>query len=59
MATFIKAGDYDKIKKGEKIEIVVEAKNRSPMLVCVYQGAPIKDGDCSGYENAIFNGEHH
>ena len=28
---FISAKDYDKIKKGEEIEIVVEAKNRPPM----------------------------
>lgn len=59
MTTFIKVRDYDKIKKGEKIEIVVEAKNRSPMLVCVYQGAPTSNSGYSGYENVIFNGEGH
>lgn len=58
MTTFIKVRDYDKIKKGEKIEIVVEAKNRSPILVCVYQGVSTSTVD-SDYENAIFNGESH
>lgn len=36
MTTFIKVRDYDKIKKGEQIEIIVEAKNRLPMLIYVY-----------------------
>ena len=58
MTTFIKVRDYDKIKKGEKIEIIVEAKNRLPMLIYVYQGVPTPTGD-SDYENAIFNGERH
>ena len=47
-----------KYKKGEKIEIIVETKNRLPMLIYVYQGVPTPTVD-SDYENAIFNGERH
>jgi hypothetical protein len=34
MAIFIRKKDYDAIKSGEEIEIVVEAQGRKPM--CVY-----------------------
>lgn len=53
MNVAISARDYDKIKKGEKVEIVVKAINRGPMVV-----------ECSSktinkllarYENAQFN----
>lgn len=58
MATFIRAKDYDKIKKGEDVEIVVEAKNREPMEVFVSRisFSTIKTDDAN-YENAVFNGE--
>lgn len=35
MAAFISIKDYDEIKNGNSVEIVVEAVNRSPMSVCV------------------------
>lgn len=58
MHTFISVEDYDKIKKGESIEIVVEAKNREPMIVFV-SGVSFSNSepDYSNYENARFNGE--
>lgn len=56
---FISAKDYDKIKKGEEIEIVVEAKNRPPMriLASIDPVCSSTSTKFTGYENAIFNGE--
>ena len=58
MTTFIKVKDYDRIKKGEDVEIVVEAKNREPMVVYVSNMSFSTDNsNVSGYANAVFNGE--
>lgn len=58
MATFIRAKDYDKIKKGEDVEIVVEAKNREPMRVFVSSiSFSTSESDYANYKNAVFNGE--
>lgn len=58
MTTFIRAKDYDKIKKGEDVEIIVEAKNREPMKVFVSNISFSTDkSDDANYENARFNGE--
>ena len=59
MRVFISAKDYDKIKDGDDVELVVEARNRAPMSVYV---SPMlysvtKSNDAAGYENAKFNGE--
>lgn len=35
MSVFISTNVYDRIKDGEDIEIVVEARDRTPMSVCV------------------------
>lgn len=35
MSVFISTNVYDRIKDGEDIEIVIEAKGRAPMSVCV------------------------
>lgn len=58
MAIFVRAEDYDKIKKGKDVEIVIEAMNREPMTVFVNTTSvyTIKT-DYSNYENARFNGE--
>lgn len=58
MTTFIRAKDYDKIKKGEDVEIVVEAKNREPMRVFVSSiSFSTSESDYANYKNAVFNGE--
>ena len=58
MVTFIRAKDYDKIKNGEDVEIVVEAKNREPMKVFVSNlSFSTNKSDDANYENAVFNGE--
>ena len=58
MTTFIRAKDYDKIKKGEDVEIVVEAKNREPMRVFVSSiSFSTSESDYVNYKNAVFNGE--
>lgn len=58
MTTFIRAKDYDKIKKGEDVEIVVEAKNREPMKVFISNISFSTDkSDYANYKNARFNGE--
>ena len=58
MTTFIRAKDYDKIKKGEDVEIVVEAKNREPMRVFVNSiSFSTSESDYANYKNAVFNGE--
>lgn len=61
IVTFIKASDYDRLKKYEEIELVVEAKNRKPMKIYASQISLAEDygPDCSGYEGAVFNGECH
>lgn len=35
MRVFISAKDYDKIKDGDDVELVVEARDRAPMSVYV------------------------
>ena len=58
MTTFIRAKDYDKIKKGEDVEIIVEAKNREPMRVFVSSiSFSTNKSDYANYKNAVFNGE--
>ena len=55
---FISCKDYDKIKKGEDVEIVVEAKCREPMIVYVSKSFLSTDkSDNAGCENIVFNGE--
>lgn len=58
MAIFVRAEDYDKIKKGKDVEIVIEATNREPMTVFISTTSvyTIKT-DYSNYENARFNSE--
>lgn len=56
--TWIKASDYDKLQKFDEIELVVEAKNRKPMKIFASRySLNDNETDCSGYENAVFNGE--
>lgn len=57
MTTFISAKDYDKIKNKEDVEIVVEAKNREPMVVFVSSIPFSSSKTYANYENARFNGE--
>lgn len=59
MVVEISALDYDRIKNGETIELVVNAKNRKIMTIwasgdriCASVSTKL-----TGYENAIFNGE--
>lgn len=61
IVTFIKASDYDRLKKYEEIELVVEAKNRKPMKIYASRISLVEDydPDCSGYEGAAFNCECH
>ena len=60
MRVFISAGDYDRIKKGEEVEILVEAKNRPVMAIWAFiasTGSSSPSSKPTGYENAVFNGE--
>lgn len=59
IVTFIKANDYDRLKKDEEIELVVKAKNRKPMKIYASRISLAEDNepDYSGYEGAVFNGE--
>lgn len=44
MAIFIRKKDYDAIKSGEEIEIVVEAQGREPMCVYIRKNGVEQDG---------------
>lgn len=59
MRVLISTKDYDKIKDGDDVELVVEARNRAPMSVYVSPMfySATKSNDAAGYENAKFNGE--
>ena len=55
---FVSRSEYEAIKKGKDILIVVEAKGESAMYACVRAYTTNSSSDRhSGYENAIFNGE--
>ena len=49
--------DYERIKNGEEILMVVEAKGEHPIYVNVSAYSQKSSNDCSNYENAVFNGE--
>lgn len=55
--TMIKTKDYDELVRGGEVEIIVEAKNRKPIAVFMSPYSCDTSDDCSGYENAVFNGE--
>lgn len=60
IVTQIKTKDYDRIKKGDEVVLVVEATNREPMKIFASIYSLSDDTpDHSGYENAVFNGECH
>lgn len=55
---FVSRKDYEAIKNGKDILIVVEAKGESAMYACIRSYATSSSsGNYSGYENAVFNGE--
>ena len=60
IVTWIKASDYDKLQKFDEIEIIVQAKNRTPMKVFMSLISLVEnESNYCNYENALFNSEHH
>lgn len=56
MKVTIGARDYDKMKNGEKVVIIVSAINRKPMSIeC---GSKAINDIIARYENAQFNGSY-
>ena len=54
---FIGVKDYERIKNGDEILMIVETKGEDPMYVNVSAESKKQSNDYSNYENARFNGE--